>query len=89
MNNRAGAVRPGSRSASVAAMNGDVQRARDIHLQLLPLHKQLFVEANPIPVKWALQRMGRCGPGIRLPLVPLTPASQLIVEAALQECGVL
>lgn len=73
----------------VAAMAGDVARARELHMKLLPLHKHLFVEANPIPVKWALQRMGRCGGAIRLPLVPLSETAQPIVEGALKECGVL
>ena len=72
-----------------AAMAGNVALAREIHMKLLPLHKHLFVEANPIPVKWALQRMGRCGPGIRLPLVPLSPSAQGVVESALQQSGLL
>jgi 4-hydroxy-tetrahydrodipicolinate synthase len=73
----------------VAAIGGDVARARDIHLSLLPLHKHLFTEANPIPVKWALQRMGRCGGAIRLPLVPLSDQAQPIVEQALKDCGLI
>src|SRR5690606_3222544 len=55
----------------VAALAGDVRTAMDIQLRLLPLHRQMFVEANPIPVKWALQRLGRCGGTLRLPLTPL------------------
>ncbi|MFM8637586.1 MAG: 4-hydroxy-tetrahydrodipicolinate synthase [Betaproteobacteria bacterium] len=77
------------REMCAAAIAGDTIRAREIHLQLLPLHKHLFVEANPIPVKWALHRMGRCGGAIRLPLVPLSEPSQAIVEQALLECGLL
>lgn len=73
----------------MAAIDGDAKRAAAIHLQLLPLHKQLFVEPNPIPVKWALQRMGRIGPGMRLPLLPLTDANQPVVEQALRDAGVL
>ena len=73
----------------VAARAGDVAKAREIHMKLLPLHKHLFIEANPIPVKWALQRMGRMGGGIRLPLVPLTEPAQAVVESALREAGVL
>ncbi|MCR5865208.1 4-hydroxy-tetrahydrodipicolinate synthase [Aquincola sp. J276] len=73
----------------MAAVAGDARRATQIHMQLLPLHKQLFCEPNPIPVKWALQRMGRCGPAIRLPLTPLDPALQPLVEQALREGGVL
>jgi 4-hydroxy-tetrahydrodipicolinate synthase len=72
-----------------AAIAGDVARARDIHLRLLPLHQHLFIEANPIPVKWALHRMGRCGGALRLPLVTLSPQAQATVEQALQDCGLI
>ena len=72
-----------------AALAGDVKRATEIHLQLLPLHKQLFVEANPIPVKWALARMGLCGPALRLPLVPLSPAAEPVVAAAMRDAGLI
>jgi len=72
-----------------AALAGDLARARDINNRLLPLHMKLFVEANPIPVKWALARMGRIGKGIRLPLVPLAKANEPVVEAALKEAGLL
>ena len=73
----------------IAAVNGDALLARKLHLQLLPLHKQLFCEPNPIPVKWALNRMGRCGPALRLPLTPLDAALQPVVEKALRDSGVL
>jgi 4-hydroxy-tetrahydrodipicolinate synthase len=73
----------------VAAIEGDAKRAAEIHLKLLPLHKQLFVEPNPIPVKWALSRLGRCGGALRLPLTPLASANQPVVEAALQASGLL
>jgi 4-hydroxy-tetrahydrodipicolinate synthase len=72
-----------------AAMAGDAKRAAAIHLKLLALHRQLFVEANPIPVKWALARMGKIGPALRLPLVPLSDAHHAPLEAALREAGVL
>jgi 4-hydroxy-tetrahydrodipicolinate synthase len=72
-----------------AALAGDLARARAINNQLLPLHTKLFVEANPIPVKWALARMGRIGKGIRLPLVPLAKANEPVVEGALKEAGLL
>jgi 4-hydroxy-tetrahydrodipicolinate synthase len=72
-----------------AAMAGDAGRAREIHLRLLGLHKQLFVEANPIPVKWALARLGRCGPALRLPLVGLSEAHHAPLESALREAGLL
>jgi 4-hydroxy-tetrahydrodipicolinate synthase len=72
-----------------AAMAGEAKRAAAIHLKLLALHKQLFVEANPIPVKWAVSRMGHCGPTLRLPLVPLSDPFHAPLEAALREAGVL
>lgn len=72
-----------------AALAGDLEQARALNNRLLPLNTKLFVEANPIPVKWALQRMGRIGGGIRLPLVPLSATQQPVLEAALQESGLL
>jgi 4-hydroxy-tetrahydrodipicolinate synthase len=72
-----------------AAMAGDGRRAAAIHLKLLALHRQLFAEANPIPVKWALARMGKIGPALRLPLVPLSDAQHAPLEAALREAGAL
>ena len=72
-----------------AAMAGDAKRAVELHMGLLPLHKHLFVEPNPIPVKWALARMGKAGGALRLPLTPLTQPNQTIVESALRECGLL
>ena len=73
----------------VAALAGDVDKAMAIQLRLLPVHKQLFCEANPIPVKWALQRLGRCGGTLRLPMTELEPGNQALVEAALAEAGLL
>lgn len=73
----------------MAAVNGDAKRAVEIHMKLLGLHKQLFVEPNPIPVKWALARMGRIGGALRLPLTPLSEAAQGPLEAAMREAGVL
>ena len=72
-----------------AAIAGDAKRASAIHLELLALHKQLFAEPNPIPVKWALARLGRCGPALRLPLVGLSEALHAPLEAALREAGLL
>ncbi len=77
------------RELCAAALAGDVSRANAIQQRLLPVHKQLFVEANPIPVKWALQRLGRCGGTLRLPLTELDAAHQPKVEAALREAGLL
>ncbi|WP_311222795.1 MULTISPECIES: 4-hydroxy-tetrahydrodipicolinate synthase [unclassified Acidovorax] len=73
----------------VAALAGDVRRAMEIQFSLLPVHKHLFVEANPIPVKWALQRMGRCGGTLRLPMTPLAESNESIVEGALRAAGLL
>jgi 4-hydroxy-tetrahydrodipicolinate synthase len=64
-------------------------RAIALNNRLLPLHRHLFVESNPIPVKWALQRMGRIEAGMRLPLTPLAPAHHETVAAALREAGCL
>ncbi|TSE27640.1 4-hydroxy-tetrahydrodipicolinate synthase [Tepidimonas aquatica] len=72
-----------------AAIAGDARTATRIQMQLLPLHKQLFVEANPIPVKWAMARLGLCGPTLRLPLTPLSAHGQAVVEAALRASGLL
>jgi 4-hydroxy-tetrahydrodipicolinate synthase len=73
----------------MAAVAGDAKKAVALHMQLLPLHKQLFVEPNPIPVKWALARMGRIGGALRLPLTPLSDAHHAAVEQALRDGGVL
>ena len=71
----------------LAAMEGDVRRATALHLRLLPLHRQLFCEPSPAPTKWALAQLGRCGPALRLPLLPLTEAGQTAVRSALHEAG--
>ena len=73
----------------VAAMAGHVAEAVAINDKLIPLHNRLFVEPNPVPVKWALQQMGRMQGGIRLPLVPLGAASHDWLRSALRESGVL
>jgi len=73
----------------LAAIAGDVKRAMDIQFKLLPVHKQLFVEANPIPVKWAMKRMGLAGPTLRLPMTELTPANEPVVEGALRAAGLI
>ena len=70
-----------------AALAGNLAGARAINERLMPLHLRLFVEPNPIPAKWALAHMGRIGPGIRLPLLPLSPAGQDVVAGALRESG--
>lgn len=72
-----------------AAIAGDAKTARDIHFKLLSVHKNLFIEANPIPVKWALEQMGRIKGGIRLPLTPLDARCHEVVRGALVEAGLL
>jgi 4-hydroxy-tetrahydrodipicolinate synthase len=73
----------------MAAIAGDVKRATAIHMRLLALHRHLFCEPSPAPVKWALSRLGLCGAQLRLPLVPLTAAGRTLVEHALREGGLL
>jgi 4-hydroxy-tetrahydrodipicolinate synthase len=73
----------------VAAIAGDVKRAMAIQMQLLPIHKQLFVEANPIPVKWAMKRLGLCNDAMRLPMTRLTRGNEPVVEAAMRASGLL
>jgi len=72
-----------------AAMAGDVQSAMDIQFKLLSVHKHLFVEPNPIPVKWAMERMGLCGGTLRLPMTPLSEHLKPTVEAALHSAGLI
>jgi 4-hydroxy-tetrahydrodipicolinate synthase len=73
----------------VAAMAGHVQKAMEIQFKLMPMHKNLFVEANPIPVKWAMARMGLCGGTLRLPMTELSKSQQPVVEAALRASGLI
>ena len=73
----------------VAAMAGDVKTAMAIQFKLMPVHKNLFIEPNPIPVKWAMQRMGLCGGTLRLPMTPMTAANEPVVETALRAAGLL
>jgi len=68
----------------VAALQGDRIKAQAINDRLAPLHRDLFIESNPIPVKWALHQMGLIPPGIRLPLTPLSEAGQAPVRQAMQ-----
>jgi 4-hydroxy-tetrahydrodipicolinate synthase len=73
----------------VAAMAGNVKEAMALQFKLMPLHKHLFVESNPIAVKWAVARMNLCGGTLRLPLTELTPQNAPTVEAAMRNAGVL
>jgi 4-hydroxy-tetrahydrodipicolinate synthase len=73
----------------VAAIEGRVTQARAIQFRLLSLHRQLFCEPSPAPTKWALARLGRCRDAVRLPITPLTPPGQALVERALRDAGLL
>jgi 4-hydroxy-tetrahydrodipicolinate synthase len=79
----------GMHELCVAAMAGDIARAVEINNRLLPLHGKLFVEPNPVPVKWAMAEMGLMPAGLRLPLAPLAEQFHDTVRAALREAGVL
>ena len=72
-----------------AALAGDAETAAAIDADLAALHRALFVEPNPIPVKWALAELGLIDEGIRLPLVPLDPAFHAEVRAAIKAAGLL
>ena len=72
-----------------AALEGDAQGALVIDGRLAGLHKELFVEANPIPAKWAVARLGLIPPGIRLPLTPLASHNEATVLAAMQQAQVI
>lgn len=71
----------------VAALQGDLVKARELNFRLLGLHRQLFCEANPIPVKWACQQLGLIEAGIRLPLTPLSPECHDRVRTAMRQAG--
>jgi 4-hydroxy-tetrahydrodipicolinate synthase len=71
------------------AMSDDVVKTREIQYQLLAVHKAMFTEANPIPVKWALHQMGKVTSGIRLPLTPLSVALREPLKTALKQAGLL
>jgi 4-hydroxy-tetrahydrodipicolinate synthase len=73
----------------VAAMAGDAKKAMHIQMQLLPVHKHLFVEANPIPLKWAMARMGLCGGAMRLPMTAMSQSNEPALLGALQASSLL
>lgn len=73
----------------VAALAGDAARAMQIQMQLLGLHKYLFVEPNPIAVKWAVAQLGLCGEALRLPMTPLNPEHYSTVLGAMRAAGIL
>jgi 4-hydroxy-tetrahydrodipicolinate synthase len=70
-----------------AALAGNAAAAREVNNKLLGLHRDLFCEANPIPVKWAVQQLGLIGGGIRLPLTPLSGEYQSRIRVAMQQAG--
>ena len=72
-----------------AALSGNAQTAAEIQQLLLPLHRDLFIEANPIPVKWAAARMGLCQGHLRLPLTPFSQAHHAKLEASMRVCGLI
>ena len=72
-----------------AALAGDIDTARSINARLFPLHQKLFVEANPIPAKWVLHEMGLIGPGLRLPMVPLSPQYHATLRSAMEHASLL
>lgn len=71
-----------------AALKGDAEEARRLNQQLMPLHNSLFVEANPIPVKWVLHEMGKVRAGIRLPLTPMSEQYYPLLRSAMQQSGI-
>ena len=73
----------------VAAIAGHARESMAIQNRLLNLHKNMFTEANPIPVKWAASKMGLCGGTMRLPMTPFSPQLQPALEAAMRECGLI
>jgi 4-hydroxy-tetrahydrodipicolinate synthase len=73
----------------MAAVEGDARKAGAIHMRLLSLHRELFCEPSPAPAKWAMSRLGRCRPVVRLPILPLTDAGQQRVDQALRDAGLL
>jgi 4-hydroxy-tetrahydrodipicolinate synthase len=72
-----------------AALAGDAKTAAALHLKLLPLHRDLFIESSPAPTKWAMAQLGLCGAALRLPITPLTEAGQQAVGRAMRESGLL
>jgi 4-hydroxy-tetrahydrodipicolinate synthase len=72
-----------------AALAGKFDTAEKLNAELMPLHKQLFLESNPIPTKWALHEMGKIKQGIRLPLLPLDSKYHQEVKQAMKTAGVI
>jgi 4-hydroxy-tetrahydrodipicolinate synthase len=75
--------------AYLAAIAGNAELAKKLNEEFSGLHKNLFIESNPIPVKWALHKMGMCDSGIRLPLIELSNKCKTVVENDLKELGLI
>ena len=73
----------------MAALEGRVREATALHMKLLPLHKNLFIEPSPAATKWAMARLGLCGATLRSPMTPLTAAGQAVVEQSMRDAGLL
>lgn len=73
----------------MAAVSGELAKARELHFKLMDLNQKLFLEPNPIPVKWALARMGKIKPAIRLPLTPLSVSHHAVLEKALHDMALV
>ena len=73
----------------LAAISGQSEIAVELNAKIKSLHNDLFLESNPIPVKWALHKMGKCEKGIRLPLLELSGDYQTIIENDLKELNLL
>jgi 4-hydroxy-tetrahydrodipicolinate synthase len=74
---------------AAAALAGDRARAETLNQRLTGLHQALFLESNPIPVKWAVHQLGLIPPGIRLPLTPLSESFHPAVREAMRQAGVI
>jgi 4-hydroxy-tetrahydrodipicolinate synthase len=72
-----------------AAISGELTTARQIHLNLLKLHQLMFLEPNPVPVKWALHQMGKIDTGIRLPLLPMSESLRANLHNELLQLGLV
>ena len=79
----------GLTGAQQGKLSDDVVKTRAIQYQLLAVHKAMFTEANPIPVKWALHEMGKITAGIRLPLTPLSVVLREPLKAAMKQADLL
>ena len=73
----------------MAALEGRVREATALHMKLLPLHQNLFIEPSPAATKWAMAKLGLCGATLRLPMTPLTAAGQAVVEQSMLDAGLL